>query len=126
MKPKTINTVEMELIASENVKDALPKVLIDYLWSLIYSESASRNALQILKLSANKLCGRDVQDIIHLTEYSEFLSSHRVFGFMPVNEVIHVICMEKGYHMILAKEKICYRCNCSMNLQYSPCSLKTS
>ena len=111
MKPKKINTVEMELIASENVRGALPKVLIDYLWSLIYSESASNNALQIFKLSASQLCGRDVQDIVHLAENSEFRSSHRVFGFMPVNEVIHVICMEKGYHMILAKEKIHYRCN---------------
>lgn len=108
MKTKTNNTTQIKLTASENLKDALPKVLIDYLWSLIYSESASKNALQVFKLSKNQLNGRDVQDILHFTGNSEFPSNHRVFGFMPVNEEIHVICIGKDYHMILAKEKICY------------------
>ena len=125
MKPKTTSTVEIKLITSEKVKDALPKALIEYLWSLVYSESASKNVLQIFELSASQLCGREVQDIVHLAENSEFQSSHRVFGFVPVNEEIYVTRLGKGYHMILAKEKICYTCNSYMNLQYSSCPLKT-
>jgi hypothetical protein len=125
MKPKTTSTVEIKLITSEKVQDALPKALIDYLWSLIYSESASKNKLQIFELSASRLCGREVQDIVHLEQNSELRRSHRVFGFMPVNGEIHVIRLGKGYYMIFAKEKICYKCNYCMNLQYSSCPLKT-
>ncbi|MDD4843114.1 MAG: DUF960 family protein [Anaerotignum sp.] len=123
MKPKTINMVETELIASEHVKNALPKALIDYLWSLVFSEAATKNVVQIFKLLVSQLSERDVQDILHFTEDSEFLSNHRVFGFMPVNDEIHVICTEKGYHMILAKEKI-YKRNCYMNLQDSSCPIR--
>lgn len=104
MKTKKTMKIETNQVVSQKVKDVFPQILIDYIWSLVYSVSASKSTLQVFKLSENQLSGRAVQDIVQMAYDIGVRSTHRIFGVTPVNEEIHIIHdNEKNeYQMIIA------------------------
>lgn len=104
MKTQTSIKTEKVQLVSQKVKDVLPQILIDYLWSLANSVSDTESTLQVFKLSWNMLSGRDVQDITHLAYDIGVKSTRRVFGIRPVNEEIHIYHNheKEEYQMIIA------------------------
>lgn len=82
-----------ERTVSWEIGDALPEVLIDYLWELARTEPGEHSHAYIL--TKRPLGGREVQGILHLSDNGcEY--RHKVFGFEPVSAVVRVVENEGG------------------------------
>ena len=78
------------------VKIILPEVLIDYLCNLVSSDENIGYGEQAFELTADLLSGRSIQNIFHGEK------RHRVFGFEPVNCILHIVKSPDRYTMMLA------------------------
>jgi hypothetical protein len=85
---------------AQNVKDALPKFLIDYLISILQIDREKAGSWQVFRSSKNKLSNKELQEIV-LTGENKVPALHRVFGYNPINAEIIVACDGVGYHMAM-------------------------
>lgn len=88
-------------MVSSEVKNIIPDVLIDYLWTLVLGEDWQTDQRQLLILEAGKLSGRDVQDIYHLHDTDSFTDTRRVYGIEPTSCKIQVLNSQNSYQMSL-------------------------
>ena len=93
----------MLMVLSKEVESKLPKVLIEYLFSLIKLDKEVLGDRHIFQLRNNQLNGREVQDIFHIGE-NKNCAEHRVFGFVPVNMSIKAILKNTRCYMALQDE----------------------
>ncbi|BAL00850.1 hypothetical protein OBV_36510 [Oscillibacter valericigenes Sjm18-20] len=98
---KAIDPEKSNLSVSRQVNDMMPKVLIDYLFSLIKIDQEISGRRHIFRLGKDQLGGEEIQDIFHTGE-NKAIAIHRVFGYKPVVADIIVICDGADYHMSLS------------------------
>ena len=95
---KTSYNKKPGITASRQVADNLPEVLINYLCILVKTDREVVGSRHVFKLCKAWLSGREIQDIFHIGENAAY-TSHRVFGYKPVEAEITIICDETGYQL---------------------------
>jgi hypothetical protein len=83
--------------AEEQVRDRLPGVLIDYLWTLASEPIKTGAFIQTFDLSPVRLGGELIQEIQH--QATPCAVNHRVYGFPPVTARLRVVACEDSWHM---------------------------
>ncbi|MVB11749.1 hypothetical protein CAFE_24740 [Caprobacter fermentans] len=91
------------LSGSRQGNDRMPKVLIDYLFSLIKTDREISGCRHIFRLGKGQLGGEEIQDIFHTGE-NKAIAIHRVFGYKPLTAEIIVICDGTNYYMSLSND----------------------
>lgn len=104
-KRKAIYTEKSNLSVSRQVNDMMPKVLIDYLFSLVKKDQEVFGYRHIFRLGKGQLVGKEIQEIFHTGE-NKAIVIHRVFGYKPVVADIIVICDGTNYYMSLSNDAL--------------------
>ena len=104
-KTKAIEHENLIFSVSQQVDDILPKVLIDYLFSLVEADQKISGQRHTFRLDKSQLGSEEIQDIFHTGENNAF-EAHRVFGYKPVVADIAVTCDNTGYYMSLSNDAL--------------------
>jgi hypothetical protein len=104
-RKKAIDPEKLNLSVSRQVNDMMPKVLIDYLFSLIKMDQEISGRKHIFRLGKDQLGCEEIQNIFHTGE-NKAIAIHRVFGYKPVVADIIVICDGTDYHMSLSNDAL--------------------
>ena len=85
-------TTNHTLTVSSEAQQALPAVLVDYLWDLAENGIYGQDEEQFFTLTLMELGGRLIQEVEHFRGGGKVGLRHKVFGFEPVAGTVQVSC----------------------------------